>query len=365
MLSLGNELDELLQNDDFIRWVLTPDDQSEDYWNNWQQQDPVRKETLHEAKEIVLSIYNNEKSAGNIPDKELTREAWKEISRHIYETKKFRQIRFSNWYKYAAAAIVVSITGLSFFLIQHSSGKVPGQQAIQHALSVNNLSISEIEFKNNGENNEIVNLADGSRVTLSKNSSLHYTRLFDTDKREVYLHGEAFFEVAKDAKRPFYVYSGKIVTKVLGTSFRIISDDNLGKTTVAVRTGKVTVFRQDEAEQQNNTYTLTPNEQVVFNDKVTKPVKENIQDARLLENEAPAPPDFRYDETSLNTIIETLAKTYSVDIIYDKAKNEKCLVTISLDGESLYAKLDLLCKVVGASYRIEGYKIYLDSKGCN
>jgi len=364
MLSSENELDKLLQDDDFIQWVIAPDGQSNNYWYDWEQQDPVRKEILQEAKEIVLAIYKNESAASVLPDKEFTADAWKEIhSRVLLTEKRLTRGRFSGLYKYAIAAAILGAVVIAFFWSRPDSGKGPLQQ-VHQGLFVNNLSSSEIEFKNNGEKNEVINLADGSRITLSKKSTLHYARLFNDNKREVYLEGEAFFEVAKDAKRPFYVYSGDVVTKVLGTSFRIISNDSLGKVTVAVKTGKVTVFR-NKIEQQNVEYILAPNEQLVFNDKVNNPVKDNIHDSGLLANEAPAPRNFRFDETSLNTILETLAKTYSVDIVYDKQKNEKCLVTVSLDSESLYDKLELLCKVVGASYRTEGYKIYIDSKGCN
>jgi transmembrane sensor len=364
MLNSENELDELLQDDNFIDWVIAPDAQSNDYWYNWEQQDPARKEILQEAKEIVLAIYKNESAASVLPDKELTTSAWEEIHSRILTTeKRISTIKFRRWYKYAIAAAVLGAVAITFFWTRPGSGTAPVQKA-QQGLFVNNLNSSEIEFKNNGEKNEVIDLADGSRITLSKNSSLRYARLFNDSKREVYLEGEAFFEVAKDAKRPFYVYSGDVVTKVLGTSFRIISNDKLGKVTVAVKTGKVTVFR-NKTEQQKTEYVLVPNQQLVFNDKVNNPVKEIIHDSGLLANEVPAPRHFSFDETSLNTILETLAKTYSVDIIYDKQKNEKCLVTVSLDSESLYGKLELLCKVVGASYHTEDYKIYIDSKGCN
>ena len=173
------------------------------------------------------------------------------------------------------------------------------------------------------------------------------------------------FEVAKDAQRPFFVYSGNIVTKVLGTSFRISSDDRSGKVGVAVKTGKVTVSRQDETKTGKEEYVLIPNKQLVFIKQSAKPVIETIQSEDWQVTDVPILPDFRYDGASLNTILETLAKTYAVDIIYDKVKNEKCFVTVSLDGESLYEKLDLLLKVTGASHHTEGYKIYIDNKGCN
>ena len=60
----------------------------------------------------------------------------------------------------------------------------------------------------------------------------------------MYLEGNAFFDVAKDAHRPFYVYSGDIVVRVLGTSFKVAIDKESGDITVLVTTGKVAVTKK-------------------------------------------------------------------------------------------------------------------------
>jgi hypothetical protein len=364
MLNPGNELNELLNDDRFIHWVLTQDAEAGDYWNHWANQDPARKQVIEEAREIILSVYQHEKQASKITDKGLTADAWSEINKALQPPQNsFLKSRY--WYKYAAAAIVFAAISIVYFTTKRTTNILENKETPSKGLVINNINSSEIEFTNNASTERIISLADGSRITLSANSSIHYARLFNSDRREVYLHGNAFFEVAKDASRPFYVYSGNVVTKVLGTSFRIIAEGESGNVTVAVKTGKVTVFRQDADKANTDQYILTPNEQVVFNNEKSKPAKESIHDSSLLINNAPAPESFVFDETSLNTILEKLASIYAVDIQWDKAKNAKCLVTASLDGESLYSKLDFLCKVTGAAYRIENYKVYIDSKGCD
>jgi transmembrane sensor len=366
MLNTGNDLNELLNDDQFIQWVLAQDAEAGDYWNQWVGQDPARKQLVEEAKEIILSVYKHEKLASKITDKELTAEAWAGINKAVSPPHNSFS-KFSNWYKYAAAAVLLAAIGIVYFTTTHTTTTRGNIETPLQGLVMNNINSSEIELTNTGTSERIISLADGSRITLSPNSSIHYARLFNADKREIYLDGNAFFEVAKDASRPFYVYSGNVVTKVLGTSFRIIAEEKSGNVTVAVKTGKVTVFRQVAGASRANSdqYILTPNEQVVFNNEKNKPVKEGINDSSLLINNAPAPESFVFEETSLNTILEKLAFTYAVDIQWDKTKNAKCLITASLDGETLYNKLDFLCKVTGASYRIENYKVYIDSKGCD
>ena len=85
-------------------------------------------------------------------------------------------------------------------------------------------------------------LEDGSSVKLTPNSTLSYPKRFASDKREVYLSGEALFVVAKNPEKPFLVYYNDIVTRVLGTSFTIKTNSVTKDLEVSVITGKVHVF---------------------------------------------------------------------------------------------------------------------------
>ena len=84
-------------------------------------------------------------------------------------------------------------------------------------------------------------LQDGSTVILEPGGEFRYNEKF-LNPREVYLSGDAFFEVTKDASRPFLVYANEITTKVLGTSFRIKANQGEKEIVVAVKTGKVSVM---------------------------------------------------------------------------------------------------------------------------
>ena len=84
-------------------------------------------------------------------------------------------------------------------------------------------------------------LHDGSTVILEPGGEVRYNEKF-LNTREVYLSGDAFFEVTKDASRPFLVYANEITTKVLGTSFRIKAKQGEKEIVVAVKTGKVSVM---------------------------------------------------------------------------------------------------------------------------
>lgn len=90
-------------------------------------------------------------------------------------------------------------------------------------------------------------LPDGSHIWLNKNSELSYTEDFNKKNREVKLNGEAYFEVAKNAEKPFLIESKRSKVKVLGTSFSVKAYDSLQQVVLVVEEGKVSFSsNQDE-----------------------------------------------------------------------------------------------------------------------
>jgi ferric-dicitrate binding protein FerR (iron transport regulator) len=90
-----------------------------------------------------------------------------------------------------------------------------------------------------------ITLPDSSRVTLNANSQLSY--LEDFAERKVRLSGEAFFDVARDTNRPFEIFTGETITRVLGTSFNVRAYPEEDNVEVMVQSGKVE-FGEEEDE---------------------------------------------------------------------------------------------------------------------
>jgi ferric-dicitrate binding protein FerR (iron transport regulator) len=89
------------------------------------------------------------------------------------------------------------------------------------------------------ERNIRLDLPDGSRVWLNRNSEISWPREFENGLRAVTLRGEAFFEITPDASNPFIINAGKGSVKVLGTSFNVITSNLHNEIEVLVETGKV------------------------------------------------------------------------------------------------------------------------------
>lgn len=209
-------------------------------------------------------------------------------------------------------------------------------------------------------------LPDNSRITLHPGSSLRYQTAFAGPKREVYLQGEAFFNVSKNKRRPFLVLTQQVVTTVLGTSFRVKAYAGSSEASVAVREGKVAVQKRDEAQLDATPahpaalgVLLLPNQQVVYSTASRRLKKQLVTKPALL-----LPQSFEFEERPVAEVLTALEKAYGVDIVYDASKLAGCTVSISFTNEPLFDKLGLLCKSLGATYTLSGAQIHFNSKGC-
>ena len=95
-----------------------------------------------------------------------------------------------------------------------------------------------------------INLPDGSKVWLNGDSKITYVGDFGNKTREVYLSGEAFFDVAKDKTKPFIIHTRTINLKVLGTAFNVRSYDNEKETETALVRGSVEVTLRNRPDQK-------------------------------------------------------------------------------------------------------------------
>jgi transmembrane sensor len=115
-----------------------------------------------------------------------------------------------------------------------------------------------------------IELADGSKIWLNADSKVQYPPLFTGSTREVYLNGEAFFDIAKNPAKPFIIHLSNGTVRVLGTSFNIKAYDNEPVVETSVATGKVAFIPKLRNNQEADTIFLTPNNKVVYRVKEEK-----------------------------------------------------------------------------------------------
>ncbi len=308
-----------------------------------------------EEEQLLLQWFQNQ---SNMPELEINEEEKVEIEQRIWnniilETKppKKKITQFWIWATGIAACLVLGLFGVNKPLnITEQIAKIQ----------------SGIELKNTTSIDQKVILEDGSKVVLKPQSSLIYAKYFNLKQREVYLIGEAFFNVKRDISKPFIVHSGDLITEVLGTSFRIKSNESKNKIEVSVASGKVSVYTKNNSElNDRNGVILTRNQKVIY-DVYSKNILPTIVDNPQLNVTSEAiKSEFLFQSSPLLHVLSTLSKHYGVEIILTNPKSNECQFTADLNGLMMFTQLDLICKSIGATYEKRGTTIFITGEGCN
>lgn len=194
-------------------------------------------------------------------------------------------------------------------------------------------------------------LSDGTRVWMNAASSLRYPTSFIKEKREVYLEGEAFFEVAKDDSHPFIVHTGRHSVEVVGTSFNISAYPNY-KVYTTLAEGKVKV------KTATDYVLLSPNQQAVIevdNDDITT----REVPACLFTSWAKGIYEFR--NTALEEIVAQLSRWYNVDIYFrNESLKNKRFAGIIFRNEELNFAIEVIEKVSNVHFVREREVIYIE-----
>lgn len=196
-------------------------------------------------------------------------------------------------------------------------------------------------------------LADGTRVWLNAGSSLKYPETFLGDKREVYLTGEAYFEVEHDKNAPFIVNTNEMNVRVLGTSFNIkaYSDDPTIVTTLV--TGKVAQFYPEIDKE----ITLTPSRQSVF-DRSSGKLETREVDTR--ESLAWKNGKIIADNERLEDIFRQLSRWYDFEVVYiQPSLKDTRFYLHTLRYADVRTILDNLQTTLGIHFNYTGKTIYV------
>lgn len=251
------------------------------------------------------------------------------------------------WYASGMAAMFLIIIGLSFYFAPKTNNNL---SRIKFDIPLSDWA----KYENSSAKILKISLPDGSTVWLQPKTQLSYNQS-DRVYRQVNLKGEAFFEVKRDEVRPFLIYSGKMTTKVLGTSFNVKAYPETERFEVSVVTGKVSVMNESEKE-----VFVTPKQQVLL---------ENKSDV-LTINELPKNKTFywdlaslTFDDTSMQEVVSNIENNFNVKINISPTL-KTCRLSGNFNQEHLATILEIICKSVDAEYVMDGQDIYLKGEGC-
>ncbi|WP_426294942.1 FecR family protein [Dyadobacter endophyticus] len=215
------------------------------------------------------------------------------------------------------------------------------------------------EKRNDGTNILPVMLEDSSVVELRPGSSLRYPSRFEGGKREVVLKGNGFFSIRKNPKKPFYVHSGGVTTRVLGTSFHVSTAPDGQQTKVEVVTGLVSVYSEKTGEDAVDML-VSPNHTATFNRNSGK-FSAGLADRPRMLN---AGISFQFNNAPLSLVAQHMRDAWGVDVEAENSQIMNCPLTADLSGQPLFTQLDIICAALGAKYKVHGSTIRISGPGC-
>ncbi|MDP2115584.1 MAG: FecR domain-containing protein, partial [Bacteroidota bacterium] len=209
-----------------------------------------------------------------------------------------------------------------------------------------------------GQKSQIV-LADGTKVWLNSDTKIRYPGNFSKNQRDVYLDGEAFFEVSKNERQPFVVHTSGVNVKVLGTKFNVkaYSDENQIETSLFE--GKVNLLMTNSSDGTIEKE-VKPGQSFVY----------SKTDRQLVINRFPQDEingwkknQLLFKDDTFGKLVRKIERWYNVELVYDeKLFNDRRLTVELFEGERLERLMDILSLALLVDYKYEKEKIILTPK---
>jgi len=350
-------VEDFLLDDTFAEWAAG-EKKHDSFWIHYMEEFPGKIELIQQALEIILAFKVKSVNSPSVKD---INDMVEHVKRRVFAEQYIIPQKRQSWYKSyrpsLAAVVFIFLLSVSYFFAVRYSDRNKVQQTTVNGYST---------IINNSPKKIIAKLSDHSSVILSPLARLKYPVEFSGDKREVWLSGEAFFEVTKDVKHPFFVYSDELNIRVVGTSFFVKANQEDKTYQVTVSTGKVAVSARNTRKGVSSAANmmLNPNQAAVFHRQDSRLEKTALKDPSLLSDES-AQRHLRFESAPFSQVVEALEHAYGINIIYNEKEMNGCLLTASLTGYQLDERLNLICKAIEADYMFKDGNIIISGKGCN
>lgn len=361
------------ENQAVLAWLAQPENQEnarawmQKQWLDAQIDSPQNAESQIDFSQLLSNIHEriatNVPSSGdassipyNAPKLPFIQTPEKELS--LYkdaiksEKKKSRfsiSHRLSRFSSRIAASLVVFVLASAIYYSVKNPYKLT-------------LALSNLEEKSNAiGQRSVLRLADGTQVWLNVGSTLKYPLSFVGKKnREVYLEGEAYFDVVENKQCPFIVHTDGIKIKVLGTAFNVksyVSDKTIETTLIR---GKVAIENTNSDSEEQ--VVLAPNQRAVFSRKTERiSLAATTPDIYISWKSG----SLIFEDETLENVINTLERWYGVKIHLEDSTNKDCRLTAKIDQESLVQMLELLKSTTQISYFIQDKEVYIRGTVCD
>lgn len=325
-------------------------DELEKIWNKYLMKNATKEERAQlleflndETKKQQIEAFmdktwidTSKKEADMNPKSSVLANIKSEIKKEQSIPKQSNIFKLQLVYQWVAAASIIGIMALGgWLLLQQPTGKV----------------FEKILAVNTGEYARQFELPDGSMVWLNAASKLEYAKNFQ-ENRQLYLEGEAYFEVKKDSLHPFEVLAGKVKTTVLGTEFNVNAYPDFEEVKVSLEEGKVLVSKQDVNSSFQQM--LSPKEELTFN----KPAETYSTGIFVQDNPYIWTEDIiLFDGDDIQRVIKILEKHYKVTFEIEATSLRKIELVHRIDKKKFTLK-----QALAQISKLTGYRFVWKTK---
>lgn len=310
---------------EFKRWLSDPKTQKEvESWlaENWATSSEIDSNTLIETVFTQIQEYQKE---------------------HHMKSR-FSVTRILKLYQKIAAFLLIPIIGLGilYWVSQYN------QNAGQYTETI----------APRGQKSQIV-LADGTKVWLNSDTKIKYPGNFSKNQRDVYLDGEAFFEVSENERQPFVVHTSGLKVKVLGTKFNVKAYPDEDQIETSLFEGKVNLLTNNLSDEiiekevkpgQSFLYSKT-NQQLELN-RFPQDEINGWKKNQLI-----------FKDDTFGNLVRKIERWYNVDVIYDeKLFNDRRLTVELYEGERLDRLMEIISLALSVNYKYERGEVVLTPK---
>lgn len=360
------DITDLLSDESFINYCKNTSPEDTAYWENYIRHNPLQKELIEMAREKFLFLFNalaeadREEQADRLKSR-LNQEA--PVVKMEERIEIGSRKKYGRWLKIAGAATVLTV--IAYLAITYAG----------HSNKDNTLKTFATTY---GERKNI-QLPDGSVVNLNAGSTIRIDESFDVSERNVYLEGEAYFDVKHNEKKAFIVHTAEMDIKALGTAFdvkaykeeriteaslirglvEVTLKKNNNKALVLHPNQKIT-WKNDEPEVRNNTVLTATNKLSKHNEgmpeKLRVSVQGDIKEIAWKDNK------LIFEDDELSDIAHLLERWYGVHIEFGDDSIRSYRFTAIFEKEDLQTVLNFLKESKPFNYKInngETLTVYL------
>jgi transmembrane sensor len=351
-----SNIEDFILDESFCQYVTGTHSESIDFWNSWIIDNPDKKKDFNSAVNVLKVLYNKNKITVPV-NKGLTfKSLLQKVEQEERNAYKINRFIASTWFK--VAAIIILAIGISFLWNL-----------------IKNINTSEKDIKYCeiivpiGEKSKII-LVDGTSVWINSGSHFKYPVNFGEKNREVYLSGEAYFDVTKHKGKTFIVSTRDVRVNVLGTAFDVKCYPEDSKTQTTVVRGLVKV-ESINGKDESPIY-LRPNQMVSIKAEKLKNTQNNVPLYEIQHIEIRKVNTVNitcwkdrllvfYDETFEDMALK-MERWYNVKIIIQNEKLKKERYTGKfIKDENIYQVLEAIKATTPIKYKVKDNEVTITS----